>query len=108
MTEALQVMTTTETRDDAERMARAVLEARLAACVQILPIDSLYWWQGRIETARESLLLIKTRAELYPALETAIRAVHPYDTPEILAVPVAHGHPAYLAWLAQETQQDGR
>jgi len=103
MTETVQVVTTTETKSDAQAIARAVVEKRLAACVQIIgPITSTYWWQGEIETAEEWLCLIKTRADLFEQLEAAIKEVHPYDVPEILAVPVVAGSEDYLAWLDRE------
>lgn len=103
MPEVIQVMTTTATQADAERIARTVLEARLAACVQIIgPLTSLYWWQGQIEQADEWLCLIKTRADMFADLERTIRSVHPYEVPEILAVPVVAGSADYLAWLNEE------
>ena len=100
MLDVIQVMTTTATQADAERIARAVLEARLAACVQIIgPLTSLYWWQEQIEQADEWLCLIKSRADVLADLERVIRSVHPYEVPEILAVPVVAGNADYLAWL---------
>ena len=93
----------TGTRLDAQAIARALVEKRLAACVQIIgPITSTYWWQGEIETAEEWLCLIKTRADLFEQVEAAIKEVHPYDVPEILAVPVVAGSEDYLAWLDRE------
>jgi periplasmic divalent cation tolerance protein len=103
MTDAIQVITTTGTKADAGKIARALLEERLAACVQIVgPITSSYWWDGEIEQAEEWLCLIKSSADRFEQLEQAIRAVHPYDVPEILAVPVAAGNADYLAWLREE------
>ena len=88
----------------AQALATALVEARLAACVSILaPCRSVYRWQGKIEDATEVPLLIKTTAARYPALEAAIRQQHPYELPEILAVPIEHGLPDYLAWLVLET-----
>lgn len=88
----------------ARALAAALVEARLAACVNILaPCRSVYRWQGGIEEADEVPLLIKTTAARYAELEAAIRARHPYELPEIVAVPVAHGLPAYLAWVGAET-----
>jgi len=101
MTEALVVITTTETKEDAERLARLLVERELAACVQVLPqITSIYRWQGRIEQAGESLLLIKTTRQAYPRLETAIKENHSYQTPEIIALPVEAGADDYLGWLS--------
>jgi periplasmic divalent cation tolerance protein len=97
----IQVMTATETREDAERIARALVEARLAGCVQILgPVTSVYRWKGKIETAGEWLCLIKSREDLYGAVEGAIRSLHPYETPEIIALPMTTGSRDYLDWLA--------
>ncbi|UCV15104.1 divalent-cation tolerance protein CutA [Quatrionicoccus australiensis] len=90
----------------ANRIALAVLESGLAACVNILPrIQSLYRWQGKIESATEIPLFIKSTAANYPALEAAIQKLHPYDIPEIIALPVERGLPAYLNWVAAETVQ---
>jgi periplasmic divalent cation tolerance protein len=105
MTKTIQVITTAGTKTDAQRIARAVVEKRLAGCVQIIgPITSTYWWQGEIETAEEWLCVIKSRQDLYERLEEAIREVHPYDVPEILAVPVIAGSKDYLRWLDSELE----
>ena len=101
----LLVLTNAPDQAAAEALAAALVAERLAACVNILaPCRSIYRWQGAVETAEEVPLLIKTTPERYPALERAIRAGHPYDTPEIIALPVTAGLPAYLAWVAAETQ----
>ncbi|MDP2805769.1 MAG: divalent-cation tolerance protein CutA [Gallionellaceae bacterium] len=85
--------------------AEALVEAKLAACVNILPAcTSIYRWEGKIEHANEVPLLIKTTRAAYPQLESALRELHPYELPEIIAVSVAAGLPAYLNWVAQETQ----
>ena len=100
MTEALVVITTTETKEDAERLAHLLVERELAACVQLLPqITSIYRWQGKVEQASESLLLIKTTRQAYPRLEAAIKESHSYQTPEIIALPVEAGTNDYLNWL---------
>ncbi len=100
MTNALLVITTTESSQDAERLASLLVERELAACVQILPpMTSVYRWQGKIEKATEALLFIKTTREAYPALETAIHENHSYETPEIIALPVEAGSSSYLNWL---------
>ena len=102
MTDMIQVTTTTETEADAQAIAGALVTARLAACVQVLgPITSTYRWQGQIEIAQEWLCLIKSEARLYPQVEQAILAAHPYETPEIIATPIISGSDAYLAWLSQ-------
>ena len=104
----IQVMTATDKREDAERIARSLVEMRLAGCVQILgPVTSIYRWKGQIETAGEWLCLIKSRAECYGAIERAIRSLHPYETPEILALPVAAGSRDYLEWLRGELTAPG-
>ena len=99
----IHVITATDKREDAERIARSLVEMRLDGCVQIVgQVTSIYRWRGKIETAGEWLCLIKTSAERYGAIEQAIRTVHPYETPEILAVPVAAGSRDYLEWLRGE------
>jgi len=104
MTDYVQVVTTIDSREKAEQIARALVETRLAACVQLFgPIASTYRWQGKIETSQEWLCLIKSRADLYPQVEEALRAVHPYEVPEILAFPILAGSRSYLAWLDQQT-----
>jgi periplasmic divalent cation tolerance protein len=96
----LQVVTTTSREEDAERIARALLEKRLTACVQIAgPITSMYWWKENLETSGEWLCSIKTREDQFAALEKAIRKVHPYEVPEIVALPIVAGSKDYLKWL---------
>jgi len=96
---ALLVLTNLPDRETAERLAGVLVEQRLAACVNILaPCGSVYRWQGAVQREEEHPVLIKTTAERYPALEAAIRAAHPYELPEIIAVPIERGLPAYLAW----------
>jgi periplasmic divalent cation tolerance protein len=103
MTKTIQVLTTTGTKSDAQTIARALVEKRLAGCVQVVgPITSTYWWQGEIETAEEWLCVVKSRADLYEELEAAVKEVHPYEVPEILAVPVVAGSRDYLEWLDSE------
>ncbi|HKE41263.1 MAG TPA: divalent-cation tolerance protein CutA [Casimicrobiaceae bacterium] len=100
----LLVLTTLPERAQAEALARELLAARLAACIHIgATVRSLYHWKGEIETADETPVAIKTRAGLYSRLETAIRSRHPYELPEIVAVPITHGLPEYLDWIAAET-----
>ena len=99
------VLTTLPDQAQAEALARELLTARLAACIQIgATVQSLYHWRGQIETASEIPLAIKTRAGLYPRVEETIRLRHPYELPEIVAVPISYGLPAYLEWIAAETQ----
>jgi len=102
--EALLVVTNLPDAASARALAEHVVAERLAACVNILaPCRSVYRWQGKVEEAEEVPLLMKTSADRYAALEAAIRARHPYELPEIVAVPISHGLPDYLAWLAAET-----
>ncbi|GAO36474.1 divalent ion tolerance protein CutA [Sulfuricella sp. T08] len=102
--EAILVITSLPDREVAQRLAGRLVEERLAACVNILaPCESVYRWQGRIETAQEITLLIKTLGAHYGKVEKTIRQCHPYELPEIIAVPITAGLPAYLEWLAAET-----
>ena len=101
---AILVLTTLPDHAAAQSLARALVTGRLAACVNIgAPVESMYHWQGEIETAREVPVTIKTRAPLYAQVETAIVAAHPYELPEIIAIPITHGLPAYLDWIDTET-----
>ncbi|HYN29100.1 MAG TPA: divalent-cation tolerance protein CutA [Dermatophilaceae bacterium] len=89
-------------RDTADRLARLLVEARLAACVQVLPgLTSTYRWEGAVETADEVLLLAKTSAAAAPALMALAEREHPYDVPEVLAVPVVAASDRYAVWLAE-------
>lgn len=98
------VLTNLPNRAAAERLAGELIAQRVAACVNILaPCRSVYRWQGGVQHDKEYPMLIKTSAERYAALEAAIRAAHPYELPEIIAVPVERGFPAYLEWVTQET-----
>jgi len=104
MAQYIQVSTTVEKRDDARGIAEALVGKRLAACAQIVgPILSVYWWKGRMEQAEEWLLILKTREDLYARLEGEIRTLHPYEVPEIVAVPLAAGSWHYLRWIDEET-----
>jgi len=104
MTDAVQIITTLDSEGKAQEIARALVEKRLAACVQMAgPIQSTFRWKGAIETAGEWLCIIKTRAELYDKVEAAIREMHTYETPEIIALPIVAGSAAYLDWLRHET-----
>ncbi|HEX8690491.1 MAG TPA: divalent-cation tolerance protein CutA [Solirubrobacterales bacterium] len=100
MAEYLQVLTSAGSEEEAERIAVALVERRLAACVQTIgPVASRYRWQGEVETAREWLCLAKTEAGRYPELEAAIRELHSYEEPEIVATPIVAGSQGYLDWL---------
>jgi periplasmic divalent cation tolerance protein len=100
----LLVLTNLPDRAAAESLADALIDARLAACVNLLaPCRSIYRWKGAVQHDEEHPVLIKTTEERYPALEQAIRARHPYELPEIVAVPIERGLAAYLEWIAAET-----
>ena len=102
--DAILVITNLPDRDSALGVAEHLVAERLAACVNLLAeCTSVYRWKGEMERASEVTLLIKTRAALYPRVEAAIRALHPYELPEILAVPIFAGLPGYLQWIAAET-----
>lgn len=103
---AVFVYTTYPSLVEAERIGKAVLEKRLAACINILPgMISHYWWQGAIERGEEVVMIIKTRASLADAVRAEVKALHSYTTPAILVLPVQGGEPGYLAWLMEETQR---
>jgi periplasmic divalent cation tolerance protein len=102
--EVLLVLTNCPDDETASRIATALVENRLAACVNVLPeVESTYRWQGKVEQAIEVPLLVKCTRERYPAVEEAIRQLHPYTVPEIIAVPVVAGFAPYLRWVADET-----
>ena len=101
------VLVTAGDAGEAARIGRTLVEERLAACANVVgPIRSVYRWQGAVEEAAEHLLLVKARADDLPALEARVRALHSYQVPEVLALPVAAGSAAYLAWLAESTARD--
>jgi periplasmic divalent cation tolerance protein len=103
--EYLQVTTTTGSEEEAERIAEALVERRLAACVQVIgPISSRYRWQGAVETAEEWLCAAKTTVDRYAELEQAIRDLHSYDEPEIVATPIVAGSPGYLEWVSRNVE----
>lgn len=102
----VQITTTAGGREEADRIATTLVDRRLAGCVQIIgPIRSVYRWQGRIEHAEEWLCQIKTTREQYAAVEAAIREIHSYDCPEIIATPIVAGSEAYLQWLADNVDE---
>lgn len=105
MGDAIVVMTTFDRAEAAQEMANRLIERRLAACVQVIgPVLSTYRWEGKLENAREWLALIKTRAEHWPKIEQYMRERHGYETPEILAVPVAAVSEKYMGWLMSQTE----
>lgn len=107
MQQVLLVLTNTPDEACAHSIARALVEQKLAACVNVFPgVRSVYRWQGNIEQASEVTLLIKSTQDRYAELEAAIKAAHPYDVPEIIAMPVVAGLPGYLGWVATESKRD--
>jgi periplasmic divalent cation tolerance protein len=106
MSQVLLVVTTLPDRATAERIAAALVTARVAACVNVLAeCTSVYRWQGKVEHAGEVPMLIKTTQDAYARLQETLQALHPYDVPEIVALPVTAGLPPYLDWVAQETRK---
>lgn len=101
MTRALVVFVTCPNRRFAQRLAKTLVQQRLAACVNLLPdaVQSWFWWQGRVDRAQETLLIIKTTARRFAALRRAVCAAHPYDVPEVIAVPIQRAHQPYLTWI---------
>jgi periplasmic divalent cation tolerance protein len=99
----IQITTTTDKKEVAERIAFRLVEEKIAACVQIVgPITSIYRWKGTIERAEEWQCIIKSREDLYQDIEHAIKSVHPYEVPEIIAIPIVAGSGEYLEWLRGE------
>ena len=100
--EVLLVLSTFPDAATARRIGHELVEQRCAACANILPpIESIYWWEKKVENAHETLVLFKTTAERYAALETALKQLHPYEVPEIIALSVAQGLPDYLRWVSE-------
>ncbi len=105
MANAILVSTTFESKEEAEKMASYLLEERLIACAQITgPITSCYWWKNDVENSIEYGLAMKSMEELYVPLERSIKEMHPYETPEIIAVPIIHIDKEYLEWMKMELQ----
>ena len=98
------VFSATDSQDEADKIAGALLEARAASCVQMTPVRSAYRWKGKIEHAPEILLTIKTKDKLYPEVEEIIKANHSYEVPQIVKIPVTGGLPAYLDWVRDNTR----
>jgi periplasmic divalent cation tolerance protein len=105
MERAVLVYTTYPSLVEAERAGRAIVERRLAACINILPgMISHYWWEGKVERGEEVVMIFKTRASLAEAVREAVKESHPYTTPAIVVLPVEGGDPDYLAWINAETE----
>ena len=108
MSDNIVVLSTVPDISTGRKIAQGILEERLAACVNIMggPMESHYWWEGEIQRDPEHLLVIKTRRELFVRLEETLRALHPYDVPEVIALPIEQGSPSYLDWIASETRKE--
>lgn len=105
-TDKIVVFITTSSLQEAEKIADLLLENRKAACINIVPtVRSAFWWQGKIDRAEESLLIIKTRADLFPDLMELVKQAHSYTVPEIIVLPITAGNPDYLHWIDTETRQ---
>jgi periplasmic divalent cation tolerance protein len=103
MSEYVQITTTTGTRHDAEQIASELVSRRLAGCVQITgPIASTFWWQGKVETAEEWMCTVKTSRAQLGAIQSLFDEIHPYEVPEVIAMPIVDGSPAYLKWLREQ------
>ena len=103
MQEFILVYVTAGSPAEGDRLARALVEERLAACVnRIAPVQSVYRWQGKVEQSEEELLIVKTRKALFAALESRVRELHSYSVPEIIAVPIVDGSEGYLRWLGEQ------
>jgi periplasmic divalent cation tolerance protein len=108
VTDRLVVLSTVGKPEDAERIGRALVERGLAACVNVLPaVVSIYRWKGKLEQDEERLLVIKTRADRFAALREALVSLHPYEVPEVIALPIADGHQPYLEWLDESVKEGG-
>ncbi len=108
MTEALLAFTTFANEDDAARVSRVLVEERLVACANLLPgARSIYRWEGKVADEREVVVLLKTRKQDWTALLSRLHELHPYDTPELVAVRIAAGAPKYMAWLEEQLAPEG-
>jgi len=106
MKEYIQITTITGSKENAEKIANELVQNRYAACVQIVgPITSVYWWKEIVEKAVEWLCIVKTRRDLYEAVESSIQRNHAYEVPEIMAIPFAEGYEGYISWLDGELRR---
>ncbi len=104
MTDKIVVLTTCANRPDADRIAKSVVEQRLAACVSVVEVSSTYRWKDAVEQTGEWMLIVKTRRELFGELQKLLDRIHPYEVPEVVALPVIAGSAAYLDWIDKETR----
>ncbi|MFC2025376.1 divalent-cation tolerance protein CutA [Chloroflexota bacterium] len=99
------ILITTGTEEEAHKIAKVLLNQKKIACVNIVPrVNSFFWWEGKIDSDQESLLIIKTKASLLNEIVNLVREVHSYDIPEIIALPIVGGNPAYLQWIGKEVK----
>jgi periplasmic divalent cation tolerance protein len=106
MSDAALVLVTVGSDEEASRIGKTVVQERLAACCNIIPrIQSIYWWKGEVCEEEEKLLIIKTRHELYTALQARIRQLHSYEVPEVICFPIDQGLPEYLRWIVESTRE---
>jgi periplasmic divalent cation tolerance protein len=109
MTEARIVLTTAGSQDEARKIAHALVERKLAACVNVIPqIESIYRWQGKVESAKECLLIVKTQSSAFTRVRDAIRELHSYELPECLLLEIADGSTDYLSWIAANVSSSDR
>jgi len=102
----LVILVTCPTRRSADRLANALVRHHAAACVNILPnVQSVFWWEGKVDRAREVLLVIKTTAGRFDAIQRTVRALHPYDVPEVIALPIRRAHPPYWRWVVSSVSR---
>ena len=101
--EVVTLLTAAPGMEEAQRIARALVSERLAACANIIPeVSSICWWEGQVQDEQEAMLIIKTTPTQVDALEARLVELHPYDVPELLSIPVTGGHPPYIAWVSSE------
>ncbi|MFM8551576.1 MAG: divalent-cation tolerance protein CutA [Nitrospiraceae bacterium] len=104
--QAIVVFVTASSEEEASRIGRRLVKDKLAACVNMLPgVRSLFWWEGKVAEERETLMILKTRASLFPDLARAVKAIHSYQVPEIVALPIQNGSADYLAWIQAVTSK---
>jgi periplasmic divalent cation tolerance protein len=102
----IQVITTIDTKEDAEKITEILLNRRLAGCIQIIgPVTSTYWWKNKIEKASEWLCIVKSTKNLFEEIKQSIREIHPYETPEIISIPIVNGDNDYLKWLQDKLKK---
>lgn len=103
MSDYIVIFTTVNKEEEADKIAKKLVEERLAACVTVLPLgSSYYWWKGKVENEREHVLVIKTKKDMYKNIEERLRDLHPYEVPEIIALAIVKGFKEYLNWISEE------